>query len=160
LRIGTYPKTVTRPDTSNDIRGSVYAAITHLEAAEIGSLQRVEAGEDIKLPRGFRLMSNAAAFRAHEVRYHWFCLMYIYVSMATLYYKVGEKRLAYDAIQKLMEATKKWNAFSETVEWTPGHYLNPGNWRYLQKALPIEGEQVDAFFDIINTWDISDADLA
>lgn len=152
LEMTAAEESLRKASMAKDPTGSIYLAIGHLESAERASLQHVDVDKDVAL-HFFRLMSNAASFRAHEVRYHWFCLFYIYTAMATLYHMLGEGALANDAIRKLNDAGERAAAFITSVEWTPGHYLNPGNWRYLSKELPIQPEEVEAFIEISAGWD-------
>ena len=99
-------------------------------------------------------MSTDAALRAHEVRYHWFSLFYIYAVMATLYYRIGENELSIYTLNKLSVEIEKCNKFCENVEWTPGHYINPKNLKYLSRKLPIESEELNTFLDIVTQWKI------
>lgn len=142
---------------ANDQKAAVYSAINHLEGAESIIRQKLNTGKNINL-LGIEFMSIDAAFRAHEIRYKFFELFYIYACMATLYYKIGEKKLTAYCAKRLMETITLWNKFNSDVEWTPGHYLNPKNWRYLNKRLPISADDLELFINIARKWNISDED--
>jgi hypothetical protein len=152
LEMSAAAEAMRKAQFARDQKAAIVAAITHLEAAEAASRERVKTQNNFNI-LGIDFMSKDAVFRAHEVRYHWFVLFCIYVTMATLYYVIGEMELAVDALKKLQEATESWAKFRDNVEWTPGHYLNPGNWRYLMKKLPISVEELEEFGEIVSTWE-------
>ena len=151
LEMSAAAEAMRKSKIARDPKVAVLTAISHLEAAEAASRERVKTSDNYEI-LGIGFMSNDAALRAHEVRYHWFALFYIYVAMTTLYYQLEEWELAVDSFQKLGAALEGWQKFRSGVEWTPGHYLNPKNWRYLAKELPITTEEVSEFIEIFCKW--------
>lgn len=136
---------------AKDPRGSIYSAISHLEVAEALCLEKIKSKDGYDVA-GLFFMSNDMAFRAHEIRHYSFTLFHIYSVMGIFYYGLGEIRLADNILCKLVDAMNAWEKFRLQVDWTPGHYMNPKNWKFINRELPITPEQLDEFQDIAKNW--------
>jgi hypothetical protein len=144
---------------AQDARAAVQSAITHLEVAEAASLERTRVRQPSTIA-GVPILSLDAVTRYHEVRYHFFLLLYIYASMCIFYYSLGEKKLVVYTFDKMKKAEAELLDFHNKADLTtPGNYLNPANWRFIKKPLPLSPEDYEQVVESMASWDISDADV-